>query len=37
VLALRNGNKYIVPVAELVDEDLTFLFANISAQDRLVV
>ncbi|KAK4898714.1 hypothetical protein LTR27_003887 [Elasticomyces elasticus] len=37
VLALRNGNKHIMPVAELVDEDVTFLFVNISAQDRLVV
>ncbi|KAK3656582.1 hypothetical protein LTR56_002930 [Elasticomyces elasticus] len=37
VLALRNGNKHIMPVSELVDEDVTFLFVNISAQDRLVV
>ncbi|KAK5743141.1 hypothetical protein LTR17_002902 [Elasticomyces elasticus] len=37
VLALRNGNKHIMPVTELVEEDVTFLFANISAQDRLVV
>ncbi|KAK5708393.1 hypothetical protein LTR97_000933 [Elasticomyces elasticus] len=37
VLALRNGNKHIMPVSELVDEDVAFLFVNISAQDRLVV